>query len=292
MIAPWIPLSLLCAFSLATSDALAKRALTHHNEYLILWLRLLLASPFLLAMLPFIPIPTPAPGFYRATLMALPLEALASVLYIRALKLSPLSLTLPLLALTPLFLLVVPFLLLGERISRAGTAGVLLIVAGTYCLNLGTAKKGFLEPLRATIRDKGARCMLGVALIFSLSSTLGKQAVAASSPLFFAATYIPLLALLLTPLALRNMKGGIRGVFTSGAVKEALLPALFYGLMVLTHMSAIAMTRVAYMISLKRLSLLMGVIYGHFLFHEQGIAGRLTGTLLMLCGVALITLCP
>jgi drug/metabolite transporter (DMT)-like permease len=290
MIPPWIPLTLLCAFSLATSDALAKRVLARHDEYLILWLRLLLASPLLLATLFFIPIPAPAPGFYRATFMALPLEALASVLYIRALKLSPLSLTLPLLALTPLFLLAVPFLLLGERISSAGGAGVLLIACGTYLLNLGGAKRGVLEPLRATVGDRGARCMLGVALIYSVTSTLGKQAIAASSPLFFAAIYIPLLALVLTPLALRNMKGGIRGLCAGGAMREALLPALFYAMMVLTHMSAIAMTRVAYMISVKRLSLLIGVLYGRFLFREKGVGGRIAGTILMLCGVALITL--
>ncbi len=292
MTAPWIPLSLLCAVSLATSDALAKRALRRHNDYLILWLRLLLASPFLLAVLPFIPIPRPAPGFYRATFMALPLEVLAGILYIRALKLSPLSLTLPLLALTPLFLLVVPFLLLGERLSPSGTAGVLLIAGGAYLLNIGGIREGLLEPLRATLRDRGARCMLGVALIYGITSTLGKQAIAASSPLFFAAVYVTLLALLLTPLALRNLPGGIRGAISSGAVREAILPALFYALMVLTHMSAIAMTKVAYMISLKRLSLLMGVLYGHLLFREQGIGGRLAGTLLMLCGVALISLYP
>lgn len=292
MIPSWIPLTLLCAFSLATSDALAKRALARHDEYLFLWLRLLLASPFLLATLFFVPIPAPAPGFYRAMFMALPLEALASVLYIRALKLSPLSLTLPLLALTPAFLLAVPFLLLGERISVAGTGGVILIATGTYLLNLGTAKKGLLEPLRAIMREKGARCMLGVALLYSITSTLGKQAIAASSPLFFAAIYIPLLALLLTPLALRHMQGGIREIFSSGAMREALLPALFYALMVLTHMSAIALTRVAYMISVKRLSLLMGVIYGHVLFKEEGVRGRVAATILMLCGMALITLYP
>lgn len=57
----WLPITLLCAFSLATSDALAKRALDNHNEYVIVWLRLALAAPFLLATLCFIPIQRPAP---------------------------------------------------------------------------------------------------------------------------------------------------------------------------------------------------------------------------------------
>ena len=288
----WLPITLLCAFSLATSDALAKRALDRHNEYVIVWLRLVLAAPLLLATLCFIPMPRPAPEFYRAFLLALPLEAVASLLYIRALKLSPMSLTLPFLALTPVFLLVVPFLLLGERISPAGAGGVLLIATGTYVLNLGAAKKGLLEPLRAVLREKGVLYMVGVALIFSVTSTLGKQAVAASSPVFFAALYFPALALVLTPVALRQGRAEVRGMLRSGVLKAALWPALFYAVMVLAHMTAISMTQVAYMISVKRLSLLLGVLYGHFLFGEEGAGRRVPGTVLMLGGVALITLSP
>lgn len=288
----WLPITLLCAFALATSDALAKRALERHNEYVIVWLRLALAAPLLLATLLVIPIPRPAPEFYRASLLALPLEAVASLLYIRALKLSPLSLTLPFLALTPVFLLVVPFLLLGERISPAGAGGVLLIATGTYVLNLGTARKGLLEPFRAVLREKGALYMVGVALIYSVTSTLGKQAVAASSPVFFAALYFPALALVLTPVALRRGGQEVRGMLRSGVLKAALWPALFYAVMVIAHMTAISLTQVAYMISVKRLSLLMGVLYGYFLFGEAGAGGRAAGTVLMLCGVALITLNP
>jgi uncharacterized membrane protein len=288
----WIPLTLLCAFALATSDALAKRALERHNEYLVVWLRLALAAPFLLATLLFIPIPQPGPEFYRAFLLALPLEAVASLLYIRALKLSPMSLTLPFLALTPVFLLVVPFLLLGERISLYGAGGVLLIALGTYVLNLGSVKKGLLEPIRIIGREKGALCMIGVALIYSVTSTLGKQAVVASSPVFFAALYFPALALVLAPVALRRGREEVRGMFHSGVLKAVLWPALFYAVMVLAHMTALGMTQVAYMISVKRLSLLMGVLYGWFLFGEAGAGGRFAGAVLMVGGVALITLFP
>lgn len=290
MPAPWIPLTLLCAFSLASSDALAKRALERHNEYVVLWLRLLFASLFLLATLLFVPVPPVLPNFWRAFCLSLPLEAVAGVLYIRALKLSPLGITLPLLSLTPVFLLVVPGLLLGERIPVRGAAGVLLIAAGTYALNIGTVRNGLMEPFRALMREKGARCMLGVALIYSLTSTLGKQAVVSSSPLFFAALYYPAVTLVLTPVALRRGWCEIRGMTGNGLLKATLGPALLYAVMVLTHMTAIGMTRVAYMISVKRLSLLIGVLYGRLMFGEEGVGGRMVGAILMLAGVALITL--
>ena len=48
----WFPITLLCAVSLATSDALTKKALAaRYNEYLIAWFRLMLMLPPLFALL-------------------------------------------------------------------------------------------------------------------------------------------------------------------------------------------------------------------------------------------------
>src|SRR6185369_4369000 len=123
----WFPLTLFCAFSLATSDALTKKALAaQHNEYLIAWVRLLLMLPLLVGLLLALPEPTLGPGLVPAILTALPLELLALVLCFTPLKLSPLGLTVPFLALTPVFLMALPYLLLGERISLTGAVGIFL----------------------------------------------------------------------------------------------------------------------------------------------------------------------
>jgi len=55
-------------------------------------------------------------------------------------------------------------------------------------------------------------------------------------------------------------------------------------------MIAISLTQVAYMISIKRLSLLMGVLFGYLFFKETNIRERFVGTLLMIIGFALIVL--
>ncbi|QWV99794.1 EamA family transporter [Geomonas nitrogeniifigens] len=281
----WFPLTLLSAFFLATSDATTKRALTGRNEYLVTWLRIVPTLPLFLIPLLFIPVPKLGDDFYFCIFTGLPLEAVAIILYTKALKLSPLSLTLPLLSLTPLLLLVVPYLLLGERISAMGGAGILLIALGGYLLNTGRGETGILAPLRALAGDKGAMCMLGVAAIYSVTSTLGKRAIASSSPLFFAAVYLPLLVLVLTPVALYKSRGELGPALRNGTVEAALLPAVCYALQALTHVYAVNMTNVAYMIAVKRLSLLFGVLYGHYLFKEKG---GIVSTLIMLAGVFLI----
>ena len=110
----WILLSLLSAFSLATSDAFTKRALETCNEYLVF------SIPILVALLLWLPRPHLDTQFFSAFVIALPLEVLSIVLYVKALRLSPLSLTLPFLSLTPVFAMVISYSMLGEKVSLQG----------------------------------------------------------------------------------------------------------------------------------------------------------------------------
>lgn len=285
----WFPITLLCAVSLATSDALTKKALAaHYNEYLIAWLRLMLMLPALVILLLAIPMPPLGPEFYLTMLTVIPLELLALILYFKALKLSPLGLTVPFLSLTPVLLLVIPYILLGERITMTGGIGILLIAAGSYTLKLHSLSDGFLAPFRAIRRERGALCMIGVAVIFSLTSTLCKKAISLSSPLFFVGLQPILLFLCLTPVALWKGRDALGILRQKGMLRAAMLPAFFSFIELFTGVVALSLTNVAYMIAVKRLSLLVGIVYGHFLFHEEGLRERLAGGGMMVAGVALI----
>lgn len=287
----WLPITLLCAFSLATSDALTKKALAaRYNEYLVAWLRLLLMLPPLTVLLLSAPKPTLGPEFLMTVLTALPLELIALILYFKALKLSPLGLTVPFLALTPLFLLVLPYLLLGERISLTGGIGILFIAAGSYVLNLRRHSNGILPPFRAILKERGSLCMIGVAVLYSFTATLSKKAITVSSPLFFAILYPMLVFLCMTPVALWKGRNELRFMKQTGIMQAALFPAFFSFVETVTGVVALSLTNVAYMIAVKRLSLLMGILYGYFLFREDGLGERLTGGILMIAGVALIVI--
>ena len=287
----WLPLTLISAVSLAASDALTKKALSRYNEYLVIWLRILLALPFLLPALLTEPLPSLAPGYYRAFFASLVLEVIATFLFMKALKLSPMSLTLPFLSLTPVFLLGIPLLLLGETIAPAGAMGIVLIALGSYLLNIDELKRGgVLAPLLAIRREPGVLCMIGVAFIYSFTSTLGKLSITFSSPLFFAVTYYAALAAALAPAALYKGRHELRREPLAGILRAMLLPAVLNAVMVISHVVAINMTNVAYMISVKRTSLLFGVIFGHFLFKEGNLRERLTGGAVMVAGAALILL--
>ncbi len=284
----WIFYAFLTAFFFATSDALTKRALRSRDEYFIAWIRLVFALPVLIISLFFIDIPVLDRTFWIATLIALPLEITAIVLYTKALKSSPLTLTMPFLSLTPVFLIGISYLIVGERVSLQGGAGILFIAIGSYILNIHTAGRSLIEPLRSILREKGSVMMVIVAFIFSFTSSLGKMAIVHSSPVFFGSFYFILVTILFTPIAIGMNR---QEVFLNKRDIVHLIPiGVTYSLMIIFHMIAMSLTNVAYMISVKRMSLFFSILYGYILFKEERIGERTAGTLLMFAGFVLILL--
>jgi len=282
----WIFYAFLTAFSLATADALSKRAMIKENEYVIAWVRDGYALPFLLIAFIFTPVPHLDRIFWITLITLLPLELTALLLYAKAIKISPLSLTIPFMALSPVFIIFVAFIFLGEWPNLYGFIGILLITGGAYILNISATSEGFLGPIKAIGREKGSVLMIIVALIYSITSTLGKVAVEHSSPVFFGIFYPFTITFSLS--IFLAVKGLLPKVFSK---PSTFLPIGFFtAMMVISHFIAISMTDVAYMISVKRTSMIFSVIYGKILFGEIKIRERLAGVLLMACGVALISL--
>jgi drug/metabolite transporter (DMT)-like permease len=283
----WVLYALLAAFCLATADALSKRLLGEAaDERIISWIRFLFACPFLVLVWLFIEIPPLDAGFWTTVAVLVPIELLAITLYIRAIKLSPLSLTIPFLSLTPVFLIVLGWVALGERIDAAGAAGIALIVIGAYGLNGGSLREGWLAPLRAIAREPGSRLMIAVAFLYSVTSTLGKAAILASGPAAFAVVYTFTLAASFAPVVFATARPQLIQLRTHAGAFLAV--GLFWALMILLHTLALAQAEAAYMIAVKRTSLLFSVLYGRLLFGEGQFRERFAGTIVMCIGVAII----
>lgn len=72
--------------------------------------------------------------------------------------------------------------------------------------------------------------------------------------------------------------------------QKGIVAGLLFFAHILLHAFAISLTKAAYMISIKRLSVIIGLIYGGVIFKEKNLAVRTIGTLLMVSGAAIITL--
>ena len=285
----WFALALLCAFSLASADAVTKRWLGQASAREIVLLRLGLTGVLLLPLTLSQPLPPLPFAFWAWMAILVPLELLAMLLYMRAVRDYPLALTLPYLAFTPVFVTVTGWLLIGERVDAQGLAGILLVVAGSWLLNAGSpgpAHTAWPGPVRAIAANPGSRLMLLVALIYSLTSVGGKAAMQWLPARQFGPFYFLLVggaALLLFGFRRHAGLGVLRRHPWAG-----LAVAVLSAVMVYTHFLALERVETAYMIAVKRTGLLFGILYGAVLFREPRLRRNLTAGGLMVAGVAII----
>ncbi|WP_419788162.1 EamA family transporter [Pseudodesulfovibrio sp.] len=284
----WLTLSLGAAFFMASGAAYMKRFFSDVSPWEMGLIPAFYASPFCLLALFFVDIPKLGPNFFPIIFWLTPLFAVSFLLHYRAVGLSPLSLTMPFLSFTPVFVILTGNLLLHEHIGTGGVIGILLVVAGGYVLNLDSVRDGVLGPIRAIFREPGSALMLLVAAIYSLTSVGGKMLILQSSPLFAALIIFGALGPLLGAVLWMLGKVDMRIVF-----RRPLL-GLGAGLIVfgdvICHNLAISMINAAYMVALKRMAGIFSVIFGRVLFNEKGILFRLIGTAIMTIGAAVIVI--
>jgi drug/metabolite transporter (DMT)-like permease len=287
----WFSLAALCAFLTATTATLSKLLLRKNDIFFVGWARFLFAMPAFLALVYFYrPGFSFSPGFWKTVAVLMPLELFAFLVFLKALQLSPLSLTFPFLGFTPVFAIFFSYVLLGERPGLTGAAGIILVSVGAYLLNANAIRKGVLEPIRNIYRERGSALMLLVALIYGITSVLGKKGTLLSpGPLSFLITYYTIFFAALTPLTfLRAGRPKIK--FDRKDLIMFLLLGTVFTAAMLTHFSAIVLARVPYVISVKRLSLILSVLYGAVVFKEKNIRYRMLGSLVMLVGAATLLL--
>ncbi len=283
----WFPLALSAAFFTAASDALTKAYLRPLGTLKMAVGRVVAPVLFLLPLILVQNWPQLDITFWKTVAVLLPLETLALILYMEALRVSPLSLTVPFLAFTPAFMILTGSLILGEELDIKGMLGIFMIVAGSYSLHLEGLKSGIWAPFAAVIHERGSVLMLAVAFLYSITSVLGKLAIMHSNPFFFAAFYFivhglfagTVLSVFFRVYPWQVIRESPKGVLWVGTAQTA---------MVICHMLAISMAPAAYMIAVKRLSVLFGVLMGCLFFREENLLGRLFGAGLMVAGVFLI----
>lgn len=283
----WVLYSVLSGFFFATADAFTKKAPVEIDDHVLVLSRFMFGVPLLLLLF-IIPIPVIGIAFWYAFAVLIPIEALSYTLYIKSIKSSPISLVLPFLSFTPVFLLLTSFLILGEFPNFMGLVGILIVVIGAYVLHLKSLKHGMLDPIKSIISNRGSMYMLIVAFFFSITSTLSKIIVLNSSPFFAVIVYLSSLSVVffLIALVLAGKK-----IFQLKTDFKSLLPiGFFYSLMAVFHNMAITLAIVPFIMSIKRSSSLFSVFYGHFWFKEKNIKARFVGAAIMLLGAGLIIL--
>lgn len=280
-------LAFITALSEAFKDIFSKFNLKHVDEYTAAFSMHLVISALLAPVVLFQGVEETSSRFLIALAASTVLQLIVILLYMKAIKRSELSVTVPLVTLTPLFMLITSPILIGQFPSALGIAGIFFIVAGTYILNIDGNRDRPLAPFTSLFTNQGSRYMLIVAFLWSITANIDKIGVEETSPVFWAFTKDFIIMLYLLPIMLIKSKSPLKQLKKRAG--PLLGVGLFRTLSVLSQLFAIQLILVAYVIAIKRSSALIIILFAFFYMGEKEyFRTRLMGMLIILVGLVLI----
>ena len=213
------------------------------------------------------------------------LGIVAAVAFIKAVQLSPLSIVIPMLSLTPVFALVTSAFVLDERPEPEQIIGIGLIVSGALVLGTISRQSG-----GRGWREPGLWVMTGVALCWACTLTLDKLALQyADVPAHALAQSIMMgVSLLLILIA----RGDLHKLTNIQEHKRVYLYAvLLGGLATALQLVAVRVVLVGVVEGIKRsIGLAMAVLNGWLFFNEPPTALKIIAIVWMSAGVLLLVI--
>lgn len=231
------------------------------------------------------------PAAYAAPASAgLILQVVANILFLAAVRASPLSLTIPLLALTPVFATLLGVVLLDERPAPTQLVGMLLVVGGALALGSAEDREGRRRWLSTFVREPGAWMMIGVAACWGITTALDKRALAyAAMPIH---ALIQLSGVIVAGLAYLVLAGRRRELARARAQLGKLVLATLTGSAALgLQLIAVQHILVSQLETIKRaVGLVSAIVLGKLVFGEPITRAKTAAIVVMVAGVVLLML--
>ncbi len=285
----WYLLALISALFSATASIFEKKVLFKEKALafstLFALFNFLLAIPFFF----FINFQTLTSISLLVLFIKSVLGALAFLCVMLGIKNLELSNALPLLVLTPGLVAIGALIFLKEYLSSLEILGLILLLLGTYLLQLKQNQK-FLSPFKTLIKTKGHQYILIALLLFTITSILDKallknfnlpvNAFMGFQHLFLAIIFITFLLLSKKP---NNLNHTLKNSWKLVLIISVLTIIYRY-----TQIQAVKLAPVALVLSLKRISVFFAVVIGGKLFKEHNLLQRIIATAIMITGAVLV----
>lgn len=289
---PALILTLFCAVGFAASDYFRKAAADHVPPVVLLTVFIAGQVPILGAWVWLTDGFTLTGGYWPYGLVTAITGLLANFLFLMALRISSLSLTIPVLGLVPVITTVFAAIALDEVPTTQQGAGIVLSVLGLMSLYVPEDNPNPIIVIKRFVTDKGARYMLAVAVLWSATAPLDKASMALSSPETHGFIQVcAMTVVMVTYLFLAQQQRTLS--IARNALRPAVLASASAGLAYGCQLLAYQMTLIGAVESLKRvIGLLSALLLGRIFLGEPLSTPKLTGIALMVIGVPLIILPP
>ncbi len=217
------------------------------------------------------------------------LGALAFLCVMLGIKNLELSKSLPLLVLTPGLVAIGGFIFLKEALTSLEVVGIILLLIGTYILQLKSNQKLF-DPWKSYLKSKGHYYIFFALILFTITSLLDKAILKNFNlPVnaFIGFQHLFLAIIFLVFLLFTGKTQELRST-----IKYSWLMILILSFVTIIYryaqIAAVKDAPVALVLSLKRISVFFAVLIGGKLFKEKHLLVRLIATAIMIMGAVLI----
>ncbi len=188
---PLLPLLLVVASSLgwAGLDLLRKLLVREISPMALLFAQTLGTAPLFAIWTLAVGAAPPAAGYWTPALISVVLNLFANIFLLEGMRIVPLSVSVPLLSLTPVFAALLAIPMLGERPSPANGIGILTVITGAVWLHVQPRPSAVLPAGETADGDRrrqlrGALFVALTALLWAMTVPLDKLALAhAAAPL-------------------------------------------------------------------------------------------------------------
>lgn len=211
--------------------------------------------------------------------------------FMQAMRLSPMSLTIPLLSFTPVGTTLIGWLLRNQTPTHLQVGGVALVVAGAFTLGLRSAQ---WPGLKAYARDPGVRRMAIAALVWSLTSVIDQVALERGAGYWYAPVLTAGVGLLLGAILLLRGQGPALG--EAGKILSR-HPALMATAVVIgsaalaVQLESLRIAPVGFIETVKRgIGMTGAIVFGRLVFKEPIGVQKIIAVLLLTLGVGLVVM--
>lgn len=230
------------------------------------------------------------PGYYLPALASITLNVVANLAYLESVKRSPLSTTIPLLSLTPVFATLFGLMLLREAPGSIKLAGVALVVVGALALHVRRGAGFAGGAFKALATATGSQLMILVALLWAAAIGCDKLAIqAASGPVH---GLVVMAGIGLATFLMLVVRGQVKDLALFRQAPVLTVVSLGVGFVAFaTQVIALQTVLIGVVETVKRgIGNALAVVMGRAIFGEPVTAAKIVAVLLMAAGVGLVLL--
>jgi len=286
----WFIYALIAAVFVSLGSILSKKELFHKHALEFATLRSMCMAIFAIILLFFLD-----PEISISTLLIIYLISLfatsISFLKTKSLRHLDISIFSPLTNMSPIFLLIFAFFILGEKLSGLQFLGLALMIVGSYTLEVDHNFKNFFTPIKKVIKSKYQLLLLFTLVFMSLGAIIDKYAV---TYLLKPLVYLCYMWIFIgfNFIVIDFFKFGLKDVKKD--LRKNILPIIaiaFFGIVGNAfYLTALSLQLVTLVVPIKRLSTLFDTIIGGSLFHEKGIKLKILACLTLILGTYFLSL--